>query len=702
MTNYILMQSNLILQYPTWFVVICLAVGVAYALGLYYRDRSFGEQSQRLNWGLGTLRFLTVTIICLLLLTPVIKSTTTETEPPIVVLAQDDSESILKSMSEEERATYQSNLNALKNKLQEKYTLKTYSFGEEVKEGIEYGFNDKATNISGFLQEMYDLYSNQNIGTIIWASDGIYNQGSNPMYVGSKLNTPIFSIALGDTIPKKDLILKKVYNNQIAYLGDKFNVQIDVAAINCGASTSQLTVRQGKRTIHSSTINITNNDFFETREVTIEANRSGVQKYTVSLSSVNGEATKANNTRDFYIDVLDARQKILLLAESPHPDMAAIKKTIANNKNYEVEIQYADNFKENILDYDFVVLHQLPSKRNSIGDLMTTIRSKKIPHLFIIGTQTNLQNLSQFQGIVNITSRGNQSNDTEPSLAPNFTLFTLDDEVKEIIPSLPPLTTPFADFEAKAGASTLLYQRIGSINTEYPLLLLGEEQGIKKGILAGEGIWKWRIYDYVQHQSFERFDELFGKVIQYLSTKEDKRKFRAFASSTLYNENDIISIDAELYNSNYERINTPEANITIVDQNGKRFPYTFNKTETAYTLDVNGLPEGSYKYEAKTVFNGEELKSGGAFAVKSIQLEVFETTADHQLLQLISANNGGEVIYPQQINQLSEKIEAKGFVKPILYDTIKTQSLIHLKWIFFLLLGLLTLEWFLRRYFGSY
>jgi hypothetical protein len=333
---------------------------------------------------------------------------------------------------------------------------------------------------------------------------------------------------------------------------------------------------------------------------------------------------------------------------------------------------------------------------------MTTIRSKKIPHLFIIGTQTNLQNLGQLQGIMNITSRGNQSNDTEPSLTPNFTLFTLDEVVKEMIPGLPPLTTPFADFKGKVDATPLLYQRIGAINTEYPLLLLGEEQGVKKGVLAGEGIWKWRIYDYVQNKSFDRFDELFSKVIQYLSTKEDKRKFRAFASNTLYNENETISIDAELYNSNYERINTPEASITIIDDKGKRFPYTFNKTESTYTVDINGLAEGSYQYEAKTVYNGEELKSGGAFAVKSIQLEVFETTADHQLLQLLSSNNGGTVVYPDKITQLAEMIDAKGFVKPILYDTIKTQSLIHLKWIFFLLLGLLTLEWFLRRYFGSY
>jgi len=701
MSNLFLV-SNIIIQYPIWFVLICVMVGAAYAIGLYYKDNSFGEDSNRLNWILGVLRFLTVTIICLLLLSPVIKTTTTEQEPPIVILAQDNSESIGKSMSEETKAKYQADVEALKNKLGEKYDLKTYSFGTSVREGLDFSYEDKATNIASFLQEMYDLYSNQNIGTIIWASDGIYNQGSNPIYLGSKLNTPLFSIALGDTVPKKDLVLKKVYNNKIAYLGDKFKVQIDIAAINCSASPTKLVVRKGKQKLHESVVNIDNNDFFETQEVTLEANRSGVQKYTVSLSPVEGEATEANNTRNFYIDILDARQKILLLAESPHPDMATLRRMIEKNKNYEVEINYADEFTESVAEYDFVVLHQLPSRRNSIAGLMNVIRTKKIPHLFVVGTQTDLPNLNQLQGLMTVNARGNQTNDTEAVLDANFSVFTLDDAVKEIIAQFPPLTTPFADFKAKPDVSVMLSQRIGSINTEYPLLLVGEEQGVKKGVLAGEGIWKWRIYDYVQNQSFQRFDELFGKVIQYLSTKEDKRRFRAFASNTLYNENEPIIIDAELYNSNYERINTPEARAEVTNEAGEKFTYTFSKTESTYTLNAGRLPEGNYKFEAKTVLNGEELKAGGAFSVKSIQLEVFETTANHQLLNLMSQKNGGKVISPAQIASLPEMIDAQGIAKPVLYDTVKTRSLIHLKWIFFLLLGLLTLEWFLRRYYGSY
>ncbi|MCH2046878.1 MAG: hypothetical protein MK212_22380, partial [Saprospiraceae bacterium] len=375
MLNALLLDATILLQYPTWFLLLCVLVGLVYALALYFRDKSFGEKSRKLNWLLGGFRFSTVTIICILLLTPVIRSTTTESEPPIVILAQDNSESIKENMSEEERIAYQQKIDALRTALSSKYTVQTYSFGAEVREEIDFSFKDQSTNISQFLNEIYDLYSNQNVGTLIMASDGIFNQGSNPIYASSKLNTPVFTIALGDTIPKKDLILKKVYNNKIAYLGDQFNVQIDIAAINCGTENTKLSINQRGKKVYEEVLSITDNDFFVTREITLNADKSGIQKYTVSLSGINGEVTEANNTKDFYIDILDARQKILLLAESPHPDIAAFKRTILNNQNYEVEIAYADNLTESVATYDFVVLHQLPSSRNNISSVLTTIRN---------------------------------------------------------------------------------------------------------------------------------------------------------------------------------------------------------------------------------------------------------------------------------------------------------------------------------------
>ena len=96
------------------------------------------------------------------------------------------------------------------------------------------------------------------------------------------------------------------------------------------------------------------------------------------------------------------------------------------------------------------------------------------------------------------------------------------------------------------------------------------------------------------------------------------------------------------------------------------------------------------------------MNYNGQFSVQPIQLEIYETTADHGVLRLLSQQFGGQVYYPNQFSELSTAILNKESIKPVIYQTTKTRSVINLKWIFFLLLGLLTLEWFLRRYHGAY
>ena len=181
--NLLYILSDITFQYSNWFILLAVLLSGLYASGMYYKDNSFGELSANLNYRLGFLRFVAVLIICLLLLSPVIRSSISQSEQPIVVLAQDNSESIGRNMSEEQLKDYKENYKALKATLEQKYTLKEFSFGGTVKEGNNFDLRDKATNMSQFMQEMYDLFSNQNIGTIIWATDGIYNQGSNPLYL---------------------------------------------------------------------------------------------------------------------------------------------------------------------------------------------------------------------------------------------------------------------------------------------------------------------------------------------------------------------------------------------------------------------------------------------------------------------------------------------------------------------------------------
>lgn len=698
---------DLSFQYPAWFLVFCALLGAGYAALLYYRDTTFQEKAPALTKVLAVLRWLAVTLLSALLLSPLLKSLMTETKHPVVVLAQDQSESIAAGLQGDALEQYKQQWQSLKTDLSKDYEVHELAFGDNVREGVDFNFQDKVSNYSELLRDIYDRYGAQNLGAVVFASDGVYNEGSNPAYADAPIAAPVFTVALGDTTPKKDLVLKRVFHNKIAYLGDKFTLQIDVTAFNCAGAQSVLTVSKvdgnnQAKTLQSIPINVTGNDFFTTKEVQIEADQPGVAQYAIRIAGLPNEASSVNNRKEVFIDVLDARQKILLLANGAHPDLTALRQTLDANKNYQVSVAYITDPGLDVTKYDFVVLHNLPSTTNDISGLINTMNDRRIPRLFIAGMQTGFSALSRVQGLVSVQSDGKQSDDVQGKVSPRFAAFALDLKVAEELPKFNPVTCAFGNFTATPQAQVLLWKRIGKVDTEQPLLALGETNGVKTGVFTGEGLWKWRLFDYLQHQNHEVFDELIGKTVQYLSLKEDKRKFRVNQDKNIFNENEPVVFGAELYNDNYELTNEPDVSINIRNSEGKEFPYTFNKLGKAYALDAGILPVGSYTYKANTSFNGQTYFFEGKFSVRPIELELFETTANHAVLRQLSTKYGGAMVGPSELASISEKIRTDKTVKPVIYQTTKTNPLINLKWIFALLAGLLAVEWFLRRYFGAY
>jgi len=675
---------------------------------LYFKDNSFkdaGKKVQRYIKALSILRFLLVSFIAFLLLMPLLKNRVTSVEQPIIVYLQDNSESIKNAMSIDS-ASYKNNTTDLVGKLSENYELHKYQFGDDFSDQLDYSFTGKVTNIEAALEEVYNRYANQNVGGIILATDGIYNEGSNPIYSINTLNVPIYSVALGDTTPKRDIKIERSYYNKIAYLRDKFTLRVDVTATNCAKEGTTLKIfkikGKNKEKIVYKKISVKNNDFTKTYDLEIEATTPGINQYQIEIDKIPNEATTENNVQRIYIDVLDSRQKILMLAAAPHPDISAIKSAIQINENYETTVAYAKSFKGTISTYDLVVLHGLPSGNAPITQLLSDISSKGIPVFFILSQQTNIAGFNKAQTLLQINGANKQLNNAKAAMQSGFTLFTLESTMADNLANLPPINTPFGEYALGENAVNLLNQKIGTVNTNYPLLILEQSSAVKRAVFAGEGIWRWRMYDFQTDANHETVDELIGKTIQYLSVKSDKRKFRSSTAKNLYYETERIGFDAELYNDSYELINDSDATLTITDAEGKAFPFNFNKTAAAYKLDAGIFPVGDYSFVAKTNYAGQKFQSKGKFSVIPKQLEALNTVANHQLLNSLAGKSGGAVFYNNQMQAIADSVSNNATIKPIMFSNFENSAFINLKWLFFMMLAFLALEWFIRKFHGGY
>lgn len=694
---------ELILEAPNWLLALCVLAGAVYSAALYTRDRLNRHFDRWVIIGLAALRFSAVSLIAFFLLRPLLKTTEREVEKPIVVIAQDNSESlVVGGDSSAYRSTYAQELQAFSESLGEDYDVRTYRFGSRTSAGIDsLDFSEKTTDYSTLLDELYTTFSNRNLGAVVVGSDGLYNRGTDPVYAFQKLNAPVFTIALGDTTPRRDVRIAEVVHNRLAYLGNQFPVEIRVEGREVDGEQALVTISRKGQTLYSQTVSFAGSADQSTLRTTLEATETGLQQYAVSVTALDGEVTRANNRKSFFIDVLDSRQQVVILHRAPHPDVRAIREALEANSNYEVTVSLLKEFDGNLEGFNLAVLHDLPDGTAASQALTTQLEEAEVPSWFIWGMGTRFNVFNRLGTGFGLTGASDKTTDVSAVPAENFSLFTLEESTTNMLRSFPPLTIPFGDFEVSPGVSVLAYQQVGKIQTELPLMGFNKSEGRKLAVTVGEGLWRWRLFDFLENQDHRRFDELVSKTVQFLAAKEDKGQFRV-RSKNDFLENERIAFDAEVYNASYEPITAPEVTMVIRSADGQAYDRVFTRTSNAYRLDAGQMPAGQYTYDAEVTVAGESFLEKGEFSVTPVQLELTETRANHRMLYNFATRNGGEMVVPGEWDRLRELVTTSRNVQTVSHESRILTDLINTRWLMFVIIGLLGLEWLWRKRNGTY
>lgn len=627
----------------------------------------------------------------------------------MLVVAADASSSVILASDSTEIASLYQELEQLQELNPGRVQTDFLLFGESTRTGnpTETDFSDRSTNISELLEYINNTYDGRNLSGVVIATDGIYNRGANPVYTPIRHTAPIHFVALGDTSVRRDLMIRRVLHNRIAYLDEKFSIQIDIAGRMANGSSTTLNVFSvdpagGRQQLHSEEIVIDSDDFFSTTEIILDAKRPGLNHFRVVLDPILNELSEENNVRDFYVEVLDTRQHVLLLGSTPHPDLGAMKTLLENFQNYEVDLFSLSNWDGNFEDYDLVILHQIPSRIPASRRVLEMAMATDRPVLFILGSQSDINQFNRAQELLQISGGGNRFNDAVPLVNNNFTPFTFDQDQYRRMRGFIPLQAPFGQYELAPFTNTLLYQRIGQVETDMPLLTFGEVGNRRMGILAGEGIWKWRLYEFSSFDGADVTADLLQKTVQYLSIREDDRRLRVYTDKNLYDESEVVVFEAEYYNASLQRINEPDVRLTISDADGNQFTYNFDRRADHYILNTGPFNPGEYSYVAEVEVGMERFVVEGGFTVRPIQLESINLEANHGLLNQIARNQGGQVFYPGNMQSLTEFLSEDHDFRPIVHSSLRTNLVLNLFWTCIALLGLLFAEWFLRRFYGSY
>ena len=637
-----------------------------------------------------------VALLCFLLLGPLLNQINFFEEKPIVVLAIDDSASIQDGYDSIQFEQVKNTMAQIELQLSdEDYELRIRGINQYYNNLKELSFNSQATDLHKVLQGIRQDFEQQNLVATILASDGIHNYGSSPQFLN--LNFPVFSLAMGDTIPAQDLSISKINYNKIVYEGNQFPLVVDIFNNGYVGEEVFVDILKNGTAIQTQSVKLTGDQEFHSFEFILDAENLGIDTYQVSLRPKAGESSTNNNRRTAFIEVVDSKQKILIAASSPHPDIKALKSVIEAKEGVEVS-NYLEGITEEIPEgpFDLIILHQLPQLTDLPAWLNAAIENTNT--WFITGID-DLNTVNRINPVLAYNNFG-QSDAVVLNVNPNFELFQIDEDLKFRAANYPPIRAPYGSFEFKNTVAVYLYQKIGSAETNRPLLTIYNGDERKSAVFSGSGFWKWRLQESGQYEDAKLFDELFGKLIQYLATKDDKRNFRVNPTNESYFDSESVEFITEVYIQLFEKVYDYNIDLTITNSAGEAEEYNYVNSPTE-NFKINSLKPGVYNYRATTSLAGKREIAEGSFSVEELALEDINLTANHQLLRNISSNSAGEFHLLEDYPEALKAIQNLN-PKPITRSNEKLSPIIENPLWLFILIGLLSIEWFMRKFYGSY
>lgn len=702
-------MRDLVLDAPLLQVALALTVVVAAAALLYRVDRGNRHIHGGVRAALGVLRALCLATLALLLFRPVLRSEERTETQPLLLLLQDQSQSVAidhDGWSDTLRGWW----NALPSESgQPGARVEGYSFGADLEpwspDGPPSTLDDPVTNLTSALDLLEGQWAGRPIGAVVIATDGRFNRGRDPERDGVQFGAPVHIIRLGDTTLRKDIRIDRLLHNDVAGLGNRFPIEVEIGAQGHTGSVDVTLSGSGVR--ESRRVDLQPGGAPTTLTFLVEAASPGIQRYVVRVSDHPDEVNTANNRKTVTVDVIERRKRILLASPAPHPDRGAWANALSGNANYEVvqssieDLTASDAWLSE--EWDGLLLFSFDAGNDDQLDIQKAAAQAGWPIGFVIDPDGDLDALVDLGiGLDFQATRSGLTTDPRGALNPAFPHFQVNGELETMLAEVPPLVSPFGEGNWGPAHTPLLFQRIGGIVTDDPLLTVSQTEEGRRLVLLGEGSWRWRQVGYLRTGSHTLFDDLVGKLVQYLTSDPGVDRFRVDAPRLL-DEDQRLTFQARVYDATLNPLPGADIALQLTDSTGTRFDYRFSAASTGgYSLDAGRLPEGRYRWAANTEVAGERFDQSGVLDIRGIRIESNGRPAQHDLLRRMAAATGGITVAPDGLDALTETLMASSRFTPELSLSERLQDLIGWKALLAFLVGLLAVEWLVRRWVGTY
>ncbi len=648
-----------------------------------YYQYFFKQKITRDSRILAMLRFVSILGVLLLLINPKFEQKITEIYKPKLLLGIDNSASILHTASTDELISLRQ-LFLKDAELNNRFEMSDFLFGSGLDVDTLLNFEEQQTNIYHVVEDLEAL-AEQRKSAIILLTDGHQTFGRNYAYMTTK--NPVFPVVIGDTIERTDINIGRINVNAYATKENNFPVEIFLNSNVSQKLRTRLIVERNGQEMYSSEVIFTKEAPSKLINFYLPADSVGMQLYRAKLLPFKEEREVRNNNQNFGVEVLDEQTEVAIVYSVLHPDLGMIKRSIESNKQRKATLIQINEFE---VDNDAYTLYVLYQPNKAFTGIFGEIEKREMNYLLITGMHTDWNFLNKIQNNFTKEVTG-ETEDYFPVYQSDFNTFYTDDIGFE---SFPPLIGQFGEVSFNSDHEVMISQKINDVLTQMPLLVTYGSSTNKRVVLFGENIWKWRSQSFELSNTFEKFDNFFNAIVQFLQLSDTNKGLDLYYKP-VYHAKEAIKIQAKNYDSNLN-IELNSKLVLYLNDSLEEIPFYIKNN--SYEAQINSLEKGTYRFEVKDL--GSDKVKKGSFIVESFSLEEEASMPNSKDLGLLAQNSGGVLFYQDQFSEVKSELLENPEFRSTQIERNKLISLIDWRWLLGLIVLSLSMEWLLRKYRG--
>ena len=697
---------SLVVRQAAWLWVL-LALGVG-GLAWYVYRTTIPPVAESRRKILVTLRLAAVGLLVLFALGPKLEwSGVTERPPRITVLVdRSESMSFTDPAGPRPRIVQDVLSSAGIRHLTENAEVRWQSFDRAVQaaDPDRMSFTGDATAIgTALLEQRRDVPAPD---AVLLVSDGANTAGPDPVRSAAEINLPVYTIGVGDSLPRADIRVAGVSGPTITFAGKPFTARVTLE--NTGMPSGRVTLRviSGRTNVVRQVITLPPSGRRTDVAVEITPPEEGLKRYTVAVDSVPGESFARNNLGAFTTRVLKSKRKVLFLADAPGPDVAFWMRFFARRGDWDVHSWFAPHPRrrtaalelnsDTLAATDLIIWHDLRPGALTTAQLGVLKSAVEDGAGMIAVTARNGLPLD-WERILPVAPQRVRfvENETTVRFGPDafrHQVFTGDVEFplwSQKWDALPPLLARNTSITPAENSTTLL------VSERVPLALAGTARRGRVVVFAGATYWRWDMVPRGLGETDPAGDSFWKAVVRWAGTRRPLNRVTVQADAPLYRLGEPARLTVRVYNDDYSPLDGADVRVDV--DSGSVAVQAVSEGEGRYTAEVTGLDPGEHTVLATADREGTRLGSARReVAVAEVGLEhelirqqrdVLEGIADAGRAAYVSADMADSLFMSLPLNPVPEQRE----------ETIRFG---YSLWILAGILLLLTIEWIMRRFLG--